>query len=541
MKRLFGLLIAVMLPLVGKAHQMTVIIVIDQFSWHYIPKLRPFLKGGIQFLSQRGTTYSNAFYDHSMPGTGPGHTMLATGTYGSFHGIVNNRWWDREGKIVQCDDDTAERAAVFKPDGTLYDYGKSARNIMVDTLSDQLMLHSYPHAHNIIWSLSLKSRAAIPMAGRLGKAIWLDYKTGNFTSSKAYFSQLPSFVKAFNEKHKIGAIKEFIWKPFFPSRSAAYRFKNINNYSYSSIPHSIIGRKITIDPKDGYNKDYSDTPLGNKALIDLAIDCIDKNYTGKKDDHFILWLSLSSLDKIAHAFGPDSKEAIDMVYHMDHQLQTLINHIYSRVKKEDVLFLLTADHGVQPIAELLKDQGLDLAKRYDYRKIITDINTGIEKKYGIKNIIQQYKEPQFYLDQKVMAHIAPERKKKIYQEVKSYMLSLRGIRRVWTFDELKKASFAPYDLDKYLQNQLYQGRSGDIIFAVEPYTTIDTHIKGTSHIAEYAYDTHVPLIFYQPGRFMSKRINTNVYMPQVSVTLATLFETPRPSASAANVLPGLKL
>ena len=155
--------------LLAKTPQLTVVIVIDQFSAHYIPKLRPFLKGGIKMLDQEGVVYLNAFYDHSLPATGPGHTMLTTGTYGSVHGIVNNRWYDEKGHMVGCDDDTPERAAVFATKG-LHKHGKSARNIMVDNLSDQLMMHSYPHARNTVWALSLKSRAAIPMAGRIRKS-----------------------------------------------------------------------------------------------------------------------------------------------------------------------------------------------------------------------------------------------------------------------------------------------------------------------------------------------------------------------------------
>lgn len=187
--------------LYAQTPKLTVVIVIDQFSAHYIPKLRPFLKGGIKMLDQEGVSYLNAFYDHCLPATGPGHTLLTTGTYGSVHGIINNIWYDAEGQAMICDDDLRLQSAIFAPKGT-HKHGKSAHNIMVDNLSDQLIMHSYPQAHNTVWSLSLKSRAAICMAGRLGKAIWFDDKTGHYTSSKAYFKELPEWVKAFNQEKK---------------------------------------------------------------------------------------------------------------------------------------------------------------------------------------------------------------------------------------------------------------------------------------------------------------------------------------------------
>ena len=133
--------------------------------------------------------------------------MLATGTYASVHGIVSNRWFNQKGEAVESDSDTAQNAAVFSPTG-LYSYGKSARNILVDTFSDQLMLHSYNDAKNTVWSLSLKGRAAITMAGRLGRAIWHDSKTQTFTSSKAYFSTLPQWVRAFKKETNKGIYVE---------------------------------------------------------------------------------------------------------------------------------------------------------------------------------------------------------------------------------------------------------------------------------------------------------------------------------------------
>ena len=194
-------IIAIMHSMVeAKAPRLMVFIVIDQFSAHYIPKLSPFLTGGLKFLSEEGITYVNAFYDQSMPATAPGHALLSTGTYASFHGIINNLWYNSEGEQVRCDTDNRSQSAVFTPDGSLYANGKSSKNLLADTFADQCIMHSYPHARNEVWTLSLKSRASIMLAGKLGKPLWLDNKTGAFTSSKAYFEQLPRSVTSLIRK-----------------------------------------------------------------------------------------------------------------------------------------------------------------------------------------------------------------------------------------------------------------------------------------------------------------------------------------------------
>ena len=106
---------------------------------------------------------------------------------------------------------------------------------------------------------------------------------------------------------------------------------------------------------------------------------------------------------------------------------------------------------------------------------------------------------------------------------------------------MQQVQFAPYDLDSYLPRQIFKGRSGKIIVSLNPYTSIDTHHKGSSHATQYANNTHVPLIFYQKDRFENQKIIKNVCMPQVAVTLATLLEVPRPSAATGSLLPGITL
>lgn len=528
----------------AKPPKLTVILVIDQLAAYHITKLRPYLSGGLKFLSEEGLSYLNAFYDHSPPATGPGHTLLATGTYASFHGIIGNTWFSKEGKSINCDDALTEDAAVFAPDGGLYPYGKSAENTLVDTLSDQLVLHSYPHARNSVWSLSIKSRAAIAMAGRLGKPLWFDTKSGNFTSSKAYFDKLPDWVNDFNKQHAIGQKKESIWKPFFENTSNAYAFDAMNNYQYTIFNESILNKPLEITFGNG-DKTFERTPEANQLLLDLATQCIDTYFTNEENERLVLWVSMSGFDVVAHTFGPHSKEIVDTLYHIDNQLKEFIDNIYQRTDKEEVLFVLTADHGGAPIAEVVANQGLSLAKRYYFPQIVEHLNKLIAKKYSIENVVQNFKEPQFYLNQDIIGTMDGETRESICEDIKNYMLSLPGVRNAWTFDELKSKVFQEYDLDRYIQRQLFRGRSGDIIYSLNPYTTLFSYepkgTKGTSHVSPYAYDTHVPLIFYWKDHFEKKRIAHNVSMSQVACSLATLFEVPRPSASAAQVLPKLPL
>ncbi len=52
-------------------------------------------KGGLRYLLDAGTVYSNAHHRHANTDTIAGHTTLATGADPSVHGMVGNVWLDR--------------------------------------------------------------------------------------------------------------------------------------------------------------------------------------------------------------------------------------------------------------------------------------------------------------------------------------------------------------------------------------------------------------------------------------------------------------
>lgn len=517
--------------------KLTVVIVIDQFSVHYYQKLKQYLKGGIKFLYENGTYYSNAWYPHSQPGTAAGHTLLGTGTVGNYHGIISN-WWYENGKKVFSDGDTAEYGGVFAPDG-LYPYGKSPRNCKVDGLSDNIIMYSIPHTDSNVWSISHKSRAAIGMASRFGKAIWFDNHSGNFTSCKVYFNELPDWLKKFNEKQGIFKLTKFPWKLAYPTNSPAYRFKFHHNYTYCARESAINCTEVLDKSKKHAYEPYSRTPASNKLLLELGKTVINENFKGTNKERFVLWMSLSGLDKIGHAYGPFSTEAIDMLYHMDRDIQEFINFVYTKADPKDVLFVLTGDHGSHPIVDILKDAKLDLARRVSPTKMRDDMNIFIEKKYGIKGLVQYFNEQQYYLDQSALKKVDKKTNKKILNDIKEFLERQPGIRKAWTFEELQNTQFDKFDLDVAWKHQLFKGRSGDLIFSIFPYTNADKHPKGTGHQTPYAYDAQVPLILHWPKHTEKKLIAENVYMTQVAPTLAQLLKVPRPSACNSNVLPGI--
>lgn len=511
--------------------RLTVIIVIDQFANHYIEKLRPNFKYALKDLLENGIVYANANHPHGSPSTAAGHIALSTGTLAYKHGISSNKWITSNNKKIKYEIDESKKAKTFDSKT-----GISPQHIMVEGLSDSFLSAD---KNNKVFALSYKTRAAVACASKKGKAIWFDKNTGNFTSSKYYFNELPEWVYNFNEDKKPTQTKNYKWKTLYKKNESEYDFKNIHNYNFARYDYSLIGRSIDIDsnakkPFEFFKK----IPDANQHLLDLAEECLNQNLD-KKTNQFLLWVSLSGLDPVGHCYGPNSMEVIDLIYHLDKQLQAFMQFVQKKVGDENVLFVLTADHGVCPIPELLQKNGNKKAKRILSDTLTDKMNNLVKNKYGIENLVMFPTGIAFFLDEEKLNLKGDVIKKQILNDLTNLLKKEPGIKNAWITQDLKKQNFKFDQPENFYKMQIYPQRTGQIIFQPEKYCFVSKKSSGTVHKTCHEYDTHVPLILYQKGKFEKKIINDKVWMPQLAPTIAKIIGVPKPKASEFKVLPGI--
>ncbi len=555
-KLLLGLILInfITLPIFSKPPKLTVVMVIDQWGYEYIQKLKNNFNYSFKFLINNGIFYSDAHHPHGTTTTATGHTAIGTGAYAKDHGIVLNSWFDPDGKKVCCNDDDPKTTAVFCND-KLCNYGKSAKKIMVDGFADQFVLASEPNKARKSFSLSYKDRAAIGMGGHLSKNIWFDDKTGLFTSSKAFFKELPKWVTRFNKKKKISKLKEISWKLCYPRKSKYYRFKDIDinkktDYKFAGYKFSLISPKDGETPlvhkggedKQSYKQDkyqiFLKTPLANQILLDLSKQCLNENFNGT--ENFLLFVSLSPLDWLGHMYGPQSIEITDMIYHLDKQIKDFFKFAQKLAGKKELLFVLTADHGLEPIPEVMQLEDYKKSTRIMVQPLIKQMNKIVEDKYKIADIVLGFSTSMFYLNQKIFNPLGKTKQNEILNDLKTFLKGQKGAKNIWTFDELKNLTFESYQLENFYKMQLYPKRSGQLICQPQPYCVFTPYSTGTSHRSAYDYDTHVPLMLYQKNKYEKQVINERVWIPQLPVTLARILGIAKPSATPFEPLPGIK-
>ncbi len=516
--------------------RLTVVIVVDALPYASFLKLHGYFQGGLRKLLEKGIVYTHAYWPHGICETATGHTALNTGMFAKDHGVISNSWpMDGQCK-VDVDFDSSPNAAVFSPDG-FYDFGLSPHRIMIDGVSDTLMLRSEPNSRNQMFAISLKSRAAICCANKLGKAIWFDEKAGRLTSSKAYYDKLPDWLVKFNEKENVAGLKSVRWDLCYPHCPEMYDFDFIDNYQFCKLGSTIIGKAIAIDHSQEFPYEtFEKMPTSNKYLLDAGLACIDANLSCGCCDHMLLVISLSQFDKIVHSVGTNAKETIDSLYHIDRQLNWFMHNVYKRAWKHSVLFVLTADHGESPIPELVQEKGYKDAIRIPISELHKKVKDVIHKKLN-KEMKVCIKDNTVFLPE--INSLEKDKRDQLLQDIKKELLQTPGIKNIWTNDELDHLVFQPNSIEYCIQQQRFPGRSGQLFIQVYPYSMISKYPEGTSHEVPCELNMHVPLIIYRKGVAEKKTVNTEVEMLQVAPTLAQLLDIPKPSLCRFSILPGI--
>jgi hypothetical protein len=92
-------------------------------------------------------------------------------------------------------------------------------------------------------------------------------------------------------------------------------------------------------------------PAADHWLVDLAIAALE--HARRPEHPMLLTLSLSTNDYVGHAFGPHSWEAWDELLRLNQELARLLAALDARLGPEGYSVLLTGDHGVAPLPELV--------------------------------------------------------------------------------------------------------------------------------------------------------------------------------------------
>jgi predicted AlkP superfamily pyrophosphatase or phosphodiesterase len=478
------------------APKLLVGIMVDQMRPDYLTRFGPdFGPDGFNRLRREGLECRNTHYNYIPTVTGPGHSSVYTGTTPRYHGIVGNSWYDRRlRRDVYCTDDSTVQLVGTTTKGM----GVSARNQVSTTLGDELKM-TYGGRSKVL-ALSLKDRASALPAGHMADgAYWLDTNTGDFISSTYYVPTLPAWVRDFNAQKKADAYRRQTWVPL--RGPEAYRNSLPDSNRYERI---FKGKTAAIFPYDlsklapqnppAYESMYT-SPFGDNLLTDLALAALQATDLGRDDVPDLLAISYSSPDAVGHTFGPLSKEENDLYLRLDLEIARLLQALDKTVGKGNYAVFLTADHGASEVTRYLADHQLPVGA-FDRRAVYQVASAYLAAQLGPGQWLETERNNMYYLNRPLLTQrkIELARAQALLAE---FLRDQPGVAQVNTTTQLLDAGYTT-GLEARLQLGLYYPRFGDVRYELMPGWTGDIGV-GASHGTGYAYDTHVPLLWWGPG------------------------------------------
>ncbi|MFQ5695339.1 MAG: alkaline phosphatase family protein, partial [Terriglobia bacterium] len=271
------------------------------------------------------------------------------------------------------------------------------------------------------------------------------------------------------------------------------------------------------------------TPYGNELVLQFARALVEQEELGADEVTDFLSIGLSANDFAGHRWGPYSEEVAAMTRATDRQLAALLAFLDEKVGAGKYWLALSADHGVAPALAQARARGLP-AKGVDPRALLEAVEKALDDAWGEDEWLlpraglvfnrEALKKHEVGVAQ--AAHVAG-----------GAVMAIEGVRGyVAGAETLLDAATT-----KAVRLSTYRGRTPDVFVVLEPFAMFGGEGRGTVavHGTHYAYDQHVPLVFYGPA------FRAGVYWERVATidlapTLAAALGLTPPALSSGKVL-----
>lgn len=493
-----------------KKPKLIVAIVVDQFRYDYLLRFRDDYTAGFKRLLEQGAVFDDAHHIHYPTVTAVGHSTFLTGATPSISGIVANDWFDRRtGKVVTSVSDPETRLLGAGTDAA----GSSPRRLLVSTVGDEIKMSGQ---QSKVIGVSIKDRAAILPAGHMADgAYWFDDKSGHWVSSTYYAESLPLWVNQINESKPAAHAENAKWFP-------------VDGKAASGKAFCATGQAAPDVPRC---PSLEATPWGNELIEDFAEHALTAEKLGRHTGTDILAVSFSANDYVGHATGPDSPEVRDISIRTDRLLGKLLDYVDKTVGPGNVIFVMTADHGVAPVPEVSEARRMP-GGRLSEPALMKAMEDALAAKYGAgKWIVGQVGVVPWLNTELIASKNLNEAE--VEKTAADAARKTPHVFRVYTREQLLTGQARQDPVTAAMSNGLYDGRSGDIFVIQEPGYLYES--SGTSHGTPFNYDSHVPVIFMgagiKPGHYYEK-----IAVNDIAPTLSAIVGVDQPDGSVGRVL-----
>ncbi|HEY9194822.1 MAG TPA: alkaline phosphatase PafA [Mucilaginibacter sp.] len=506
-------------------------LVVDQMRWDYLYRYYDrYQAGGFKRMLNEGFTCENTNIDYIPTVTAAGHTCIYTGSVPAIHGIAGNDFIDQAtGKSMYCTDDSTVTAV-----GSTSKAGQmSPRNLLVSTVTDELRLAT--NFRSKVIGIALKDRGGILPAGHAANAAyWFDDASGNWISSTYYMTELPAWVKKFNDQKIPEKYLKQDWNTLYPlntylqsapDNSGKYEGK----FTGADAPTLPVKTSVLYNGKMGLIRS---TPYGNSMTLDLAKAAVEAEQLGKNTVTDFLAVSLSSTDYIGHQFGPNSVEIEDTYLRLDRDLAAFFNYLDATVGKGNYSVFLSADHGAAHNPNFLIDHKIP-AGLWDDATAQKELNALLSNKYKVDNLVIAMDNYQVNFNNAAIKK-AGLSEDAIKLDCIQYLQKQPAVQFAVDMQKVNIATI-PEELRTRIINGYNTAHSGTIQIVLKPGYFAGHGPTGTTHGTWAPYDTHIPLVFMGWG-IKHGSLTRQTHMTDIAPTVASLLHIQAPDGNIGKTI-----
>jgi arylsulfatase A-like enzyme len=482
--------------------KLVVVITVDQLRPDYFTRWKSQLTGGLAQLTNEGAFFTQGYQDHAVTETAPGHATVLSGLWPVHNGIIRNS----EG--VQ--DSTAP---LISTNGL----GASPRRFRGTTLFDWLKAAD-PTARAL--SVSRKDRGAILPIGQSKEQVYW-YQSGLFTTSRYYADSLPAWVQAFNARRLPFQAANTTWTLLLPDSA----YKEEDNEVWENRGRDVVFPHRL--PADSVRA--ADAVVGVPAMDSLtllfALEGFEALRLGRKGTD-VLAVSLSATDAVGHSFGPDSREIHDQVLRLDRYLAWFLKRVTDRVGRDNVVVVLTADHGVTSFPERTRAKTGGAAYRVHVDTLVTAVNRDLDRLAGAGSPPREWldlDDGMLFLRDNGRFAATGIKTDSILDAVTGRLLRVQGVARVLKTADLSRADTASDPVARRWLHQVAPDAGVVLTVTLQPGSVWDIpNVPIAMHGQPSEDDAHVPIIFWGRGvrrGSYAGRMNTVDIAPTLGVLL----------------------
>jgi predicted AlkP superfamily pyrophosphatase or phosphodiesterase len=471
-------------PTASSRPDLVVFITVDQMRPDYFTRFLPQLTGGLGRLYRGGAVFTNAFQDHAITETAPGHSETMSGRFPVHNGIAMNS--------AGVNDTTVSLVNAPGP-------GASPARFRGTTLTDWIRAAD-PESRSL--SVSRKDRGAILPIGKSRSSVYWYATNGTFTTSTYYATSLPAWLNAYNATRRPASFTGTTWNPLLPV--AAYAEPD-------SVPVENGGKDFTfphVVPADTARAlaALSSYPVMDQLILEVALAGVRSMRLGAGPHTDVLAVSLSTTDYIGHTYGPDSREQHDQILRLDRALGAFMDSLHAIRRDRRIVFALTADHAAAPYPTQHAHDANAGAVYVDIGPRVAQVRESLQA-LGVQKNAFVFSDGVLAIDRARLAdaHVNAD---SLVLAFRDTILKVPGVQRADRIRDLVHADTVHDDIARRWLHMFDSDSVYALVVTLTPYSYWGRPGGSAQHGSPHDYDAHVPMIFYgapfRPGKYADR-------------------------------------